>query len=139
MISPYWNKEITIFTKYYDEVSKKTKWYKYKSENCFYGLNRATLFKDMEIYNANKNIVRIPAREDYVKYEEWCKLSHEDKKTKLSLSVGSIIFLGYIDDEILENESGNDLMKKYKNKCFKVNVYTINDVYKLKHYYLSGA
>ena len=136
MINPFWDKTLTIYTKFYNSDNKKTIWCKYVRNKCFYGLKDVHVLKGIDIANENIHIARIPYDSSYLTYREWCNC--EKKQQHLSISVGSIIAVGNLSDDISENNSGNELIKKYGDKCFKVSTFKENDTFVLKHYYAGG-
>lgn len=133
MTNPFWNKTLTIYTRAYDANTKTTKWYKYTVNNCFYGVNQNSDLKDLNIIKANTYIARIPFHSSYLPYDQW--LVSSDKVNHLSITKGSIIVNGVITYVISDNNSGNTLLNKYADKCFKASIYKENDTFLLKHYY----
>lgn len=136
MISPFWDKTLTIYTKIYDSANKKTSWYRYMCDNCFYGLKDVNVLKGTDIARENIHIARIPYNESYMSYRDWCSCTQKEKH--LSITIGSIIVYGSVLDVISDNSSGNDLIKKYSDKCFKVSIFKENDTFAIKHYYAGG-
>lgn len=135
--NPFWDKTLTIYTKYFDKEAKKTTWYKYKAYNCFFAINNHTQSIKINDFSINnKYVARIPANINYLSYKEWCE--REDKEANMSITVGSLVFSADIDASISENQSGNNLLELYKGKSFKVSAVKDNSSFALKHYYIEG-
>lgn len=141
MILPDFKTTITLFTKYYDSTNKKTIWYKWNINNCFYGLTRSQDFLEQDLYKANSQLVRIPKLNNFKEYNEWVSLPAENKSDFISITLGSLIFKGEISGTIADNNNGNSLLNKYSPNCFTINVFRNNtNIIRLaEHYYGSGS
>lgn len=69
MKSPFWNKTLTVYTKYFDEETKTATWYRYVLTDCFFARTNKARFASPELYRESENLARIPAQENYVPYE----------------------------------------------------------------------
>ena len=88
--NPFWDKTITIYTKYFDPTTKKTIWYRYNAYNCFFSMKKTNNIKLQDVILKNEYVVRIPHATNYLSYSDWC-LS-DDKENNISITTGSLIF-----------------------------------------------
>lgn len=102
----HWNKTITVFIR--SEVNKSVKWEKRIFTNCFFKNVFSSNYDEKSRTSGESFTVRIPV-----------------SVYNVSISQGSIAVLGNISDIIETNASGNDILRAYPGKAFKVN--TIND------------
>lgn len=61
MDNPFWDKQLTIYTRFYDTNTKLTKWYRYIAKKCFYTVKKVNVLNGVTIENKNSYIVRIPS------------------------------------------------------------------------------
>lgn len=109
---PNWDKDITVFIR--TEQNNTVQWEKRCFSHCFFKHHRSSEFDDKSRIVGESFLVRIP-----------CKVSFE-------IPCGSIAVLGFVDDEIAENASGNDVLRKY-GEAFKVNTFCDNTGVYLPH------
>ena len=50
MKSPFWNKTLTVYTKYFDEETKTATWYRYVLTDCFFARTNKARFASPELY-----------------------------------------------------------------------------------------
>lgn len=134
--NPFWDKTITIYTKYFDPTTKKTTWHHYKAYNCFFSLKKNNDIKLPDIVVKHEYIARIPHLNNYLSYSEWC--NSDDKENNISITTGSLIVNADIATAISENQSGNILLELYKDKSFRVSSFKENSSYMIRHYYAEG-
>jgi hypothetical protein len=138
---PDFKDTITVFTPFDNPILKQTVWYKYVIDKCFYSHTDSSSFGDKALFDDNTTFVRIPKLDNYKGIREWNTLPSDEKQDYLSFNNRTLVFLGKIDDNIPDGDSGNTLIKKMQPDCFHVN--TIKDntgkIPYVEHYYLSGA
>ena len=134
---PVFNQSITVYVPFTDPVTRITSWYRYKAPRCYYGSSRIQAFADKELYKLNKTLVRIPKRSDFIAYKNWANIP--DRVNSFTLDVGCIIVKGDVGDDIPENNSGAELLKKYRPEAFIVNTFKDNTGSPGEHYFASGA
>ena len=138
MKSPFWNKTLTVYTKYFDEETKTATWYRYVLTDCFFARTNKARFASPELYRESENLARIPAQENYVPYAEWCAMSDEERTASFSEAPEkSIVFLGEIGEDITDGR-GTALRKKYP-ESFAVGEFRDNTAFALSHYYAEGT
>lgn len=136
VVNPFWGNKVTVFTSYYDNVTKTTKWYKYYVENCFLKSKRTAQTEGSDVRYILEWICRIPEDKTFLSYPEW--VEDRIKENHFCVNRGSIIVKGLINDDIPDSDSGNKLLEKYKDNSFKVKSITENIDFMLKHYNLIG-
>lgn len=136
MVNPFWGNKVTVFTSYYDNAIKTTKWYRYTADNCFLKSKRTAQTVGNEIIYILEWICRIPEDKTFLSYPEWC--NDNIKENHFCVNKGSIVVKGIIYDGIPDSDSGNKLLEKYKGNSFKVKSITENIDFMLKHYNLTG-
>lgn len=135
--SPFWDKTITIFTKYIDEVTKAVRWYRYVVRGCFFGRVSAARFASPALYRESENVVRIPSAADFVCYPVWCTLPDEEKAYHMTIAPEkSLVFLGEVEGEITDGR-GTALRGEYPDS-FSVKSFRDNTAFALSHYFVGG-
>ena len=140
MILPTFHYGLTVFTPFRDDVNRKLSWFKYQIPGCYWGQTSEKAFNDYDVYKENQCFVRIPVTDAFTPYGDWITLPENTKKDRFCIAPGSVVINGFIEDVIPDNKSETDLMKKYGDRCFKVNILKINTAIPLAaHYYASGV
>lgn len=136
VVNPFWGNKVTVFTSYYNNETRTTKWYKYYAENCFLKSKKIIQTEGNDIRYTLEWICRIPENETFLSYPEW--IQETIKENFFHVNKGSIIVKGLVSDNIPDSDSGNKLLEKYKGNSFKVKSITENTDFMLKHYNLTG-
>ena len=110
----HWNKTVTVFIR--SEVDKTVQWEKCVFSRCFFKHILSSEFDEKSRINGESFIVRIPL-----------------SVCNVSISRNSIAVLGNIPDVIEANASGNDILRKYSDKSFKVNTVSDNTDFHTPH------
>ncbi len=110
----HWNKTITLFIR--SETDKTVQWEKFIFSRCFFKHTLSSEFDEKSRINGESFIVRIPL-----------------SVCNVPISQGSIAVLGNIPDDIEANASGNDILRKYPDKSFKVNTVSDNTEFYTPH------
>lgn len=114
MIVPtFWDKDITLYLK--TEVNKKAQWERKLFSRCFFKHSVSSQFDDKNRINGEIYLARIPC------------------KSPPAVTQGSIAVLGNVYDVIPEESSGNELIKKYDGKAFRINTFVSNTDYPTPH------
>lgn len=137
--SPFWDKEITVFTQHYDSETRITRWYKWHIPGCFVSETKAANFRSPDVWQENKLICRVVKQSNYKPYKEWCGLPNDEKQEHISFAPNkTLIFVGHINESIADNTSGNDLRNDYQNS-FMVKSFTDNTSFIPPHYKMLGG
>lgn len=113
ILPPFWDKDITLYLK--TEVNKKVQWERKFFSRCFFKHSTSSQFDDKTRINGEIYLARIPC------------------KSPPAITQGCIAVLGNVSDIIPEETSGNELIKKYDGKAFKINTININTDYPIPH------
>lgn len=127
----WWNNTVTLYNKFIDPTTKRTKWYRHVLSDCFYKHIVEKVTVGNTTLDSNKSICRIRVSEDFVNKKEWIALTDEEKAQKFTLSGGDIIVADDVDFEIDEYTPGNrssDLIRLNTEwpGCFTIEVVNIN-------------
>ncbi len=138
----FWNKTITLYNKYEDELTGVIKWYRHKLEKCFVKTTNNKANVGNVQLQTDDNIIRIPFQRKYLTPYEWVELPNNVKGNYMTLQGGDLIFLGNVEQEIDEYTSGQrstDLIKKYSvlGSVF-INSVNINTDLPGPHYFVRG-
>lgn len=109
---PNWNDTLTVY------MQDGGKWSKRVYENCFFQISETSSHSDKQLLNERSLTARIP--------------------DKVNAVIGSIVVKGRVNDEIPDNTSGNELLKKYPQTAFRVNFVFDNTAFALPHTRLGG-
>jgi len=129
--SSWWDDTITLYNKFIDPDTKKTKWYRHVIEGCFYNHTIEKITVGNTTIASNVSICRIRVSENYVDRKAWIDLSDEEKAEEFTLGAGDIIVANETNFEIDEYTSGkrsSDLIKENKEwpGCFTIETVNIN-------------
>lgn len=143
---PWWNQTITIYNRHEDKQSNLITWYKTVVENCFWKDTGNKIQIGDTTIETNDIICRIPKDTRFLPNYEWELKPNDIKGNFFTISVGDIIALGDIEDEIDEytpDMRSNDFIGKHKalRGCLKVEQSSINTDggRGSEHYYVKGV
>lgn len=143
---PWWNSTITIYNRYEDKNTNIVRWYRTSIPNCFWKDAGNKVHIGNTTLETNDIICRIPKDNRFLPNYQWSVLPSDQKQDYFTLSVGDIIVLGDVEDEINEYASGmrsNDLVDKYKalQGCLKIEQTSINTDggRGSEHYFVKGV
>lgn len=138
----FWNKTITLYNRYEDELTGKIQWYRHKINDCFVKATNNTVTVGNVKLQTDDNIIRIPLQNIYLAPHLWKELPNDKKQDYLTISGGDLIFLGEVTETIDEYTAGkrsSDLIAKYKSiGSVFVNSININDFLPGAHYLVRG-
>lgn len=143
---PWWNQTITIYNRYEDDHTNLVRWYKTIVSGCFYKDAGNKIQVGNTVIETNDIICRIRKDDRFLPNYEWNAKPADQKQDYFTLSVGDIIVLGEVADDIDEYHSGmrsNDIIDKYKalQGCFKIEQVADNTGggRGSEHYYAKGV
>lgn len=127
----WWNSNITVYTKYEDEVTNVISWHRYEISNCFwkYTGNKTTVGNT--ILESKTIICRIPIQSNFMEKGQWITLPNEQLDNYFTVGPDDIIIRGIVTDTINEYQNGHrssDLLTKYRKfgECMVVNRFADN-------------
>lgn len=137
-----WNKTITLYNRYEDEVTGIIHWYRHVLKDCFIKrTNNKVTVGDVQL-QTNNNIVRIHVQDNYLPPHKWCNLPNDQKEDYITLQNGDLIFFDEIAEEIDELAPGkrsNEIVQKYSSVgSMVINAININDFVPGAHYFVRG-
>lgn len=137
-----WDKTITLYNRYEDELTGVVRWYRHRLCGCFYKRTNSTVNVGGVQLQTDGTIVRIPVQSGYLPPYVWNMQTNDRRGTQMTLQSGDLIFLGDISEEIDEYSNGkraNDLISKY-NALGSIFVKSVNVNTSLpgKHYLVKG-
>lgn len=138
----FWDKTITLYNRYEDEITGLIKWYRHILTDCFYKVTNNTVNVGGVQLQTDENIIRIPQQTKFLLPYKWVQLPNDEMQKYLTLQSGDLIFLGEISDEIDEYTQGkhsSDIIKKYSalGSVFIKSV-NVNDFVPGAHYLVRG-
>ena len=138
----FWDKTVTLYNKYEDEITGAIHWYRHKLTDCFYKVTNNTVTVGSVKLQTNDNIIRIPAQIKYLSADKWQELPNDKKTEYLTLKGDDLIFLGDVSENIDEYTPGkrsSDIIEKYKALgSVVVTSVNINDFLPEPHYLVRG-
>ena len=138
----FWNKTITLYNRYEDEITGLIKWYRHSLSNCFYKVTNNKITVGNVQLQTDENIIRIPEQHNYLVPYKWKELPNDQMKDFFTLQGGDLIFLGDIAEEVDEYTQGKrstDIIKKYSSiGSIAIKSVNINDFVPGAHYFVRG-
>lgn len=127
----WWDDKITLYNKFIDPTTKKTKWFRHVISDCFYKHTIEKITVGKTTIDSNVSICRIRVSDDFVDRKTWIDLDDTEKAEKFTLGAGDIIVADEIDFEIDEYTNGkrsSDLIKENTEwpGCFTIETVNIN-------------
>ena len=102
----YWDKTITVFNRYEDDITGLITWYKHTLTNNFWKeTNNEIIIGNVKV-QSNGHIIRIPKNSLYVSPKDWQSLPNDKKAEKFTLQTGDILYKGETDFIIDEMTAG---------------------------------
>lgn len=119
------NSTITVFNSYrqlIDGVYIK-KWLKNEINDCNCNkIKKNTKVNDSYVTSSKFRVV-VKDKSNYIESDEFKnKTLKEIMNNKyITFDIGDIVYIGKTNETLEDNLSGNELLIKYKNNCFKIN------------------
>ena len=129
--SSWWDSTITLYNKFIDPTTKKTKWFRHVITDCFYKHTVEKLTVGKTTIDTDSTICRIRVSDNFIDKKSWIELSDTEKLEKFTLGAGDIIVADETDfeiDEYTQGQRASDLIKANKEwpGCFTIESININ-------------
>lgn len=129
--SSWWDSTITLYNKFIDPTTKKTKWFRHVITDCFYKHTVEKLTVGKTTIDTDSTICRIRVSDNFIDKKSWVELSDTEKLEKFTLGAGDIIVADETDfeiDEYTQGQRSSDLIKANKEwpGCFTIESININ-------------
>ncbi|MEG1514572.1 MAG: hypothetical protein RSD95_06795 [Clostridia bacterium] len=112
-------------------------WHRRVLDACTWRARTHVVRDEKALSQAHEIICRIPADTDYLPYDAWACLTQ--RAGKFTLSVGDVLVLGCVPDEIGGASSAGDIVKKYRARgAMQVAFASDNASGMLGHYLAKG-
>lgn len=145
VMNPNYNQTITLYNCFRapdNPSSKKDIWQKTVLHNCFYkNIMGRTEYASSNLKMQNVYTVRIPESEEYKPYNEWIKLSDEERQKYFTCSLKDIVVKGECAEDITGTSPSTaaEMLSRYKPESFVVTAFSDNTSHRMgKHYRLGG-
>ena len=142
MINGNFTKIITLYNKVMSKDSSDgtEQWFRTVIDKCSYSCSISAKTNTTEETKSSSYIVRIEDNGLYKAYNDWVKLSDDDKKKYFTVSLDDVVILGGCEAEIgSESVTATSLLKNNKPDAFRIAKFKDNtNCVFAKHFRLEG-
>lgn len=137
-----WNKTITIYNRYEDNLTGLVQWFRHTLNNCFVKRTNNKITVGNVQLQSDNTIVRVPEQANYKSPYLWEELTKEEKAKHITFKGGDLVFFGEITEDIDElnpSKNSNAILQKYNLiGSIVINSVNVNDFCPGSHYLIKG-